>query len=442
MVLDGGEDERLASLRAALLKIPEFYGTYLFMEFFHRFTRIFVVKRSVEDSLKDVGFCLAFLGRWHQSIVEQLNGPAMANLKKNFITAETYKDCIIALNSLVLLVLYLKKVETETGVKQEWVPGRMSSRHVEYTFGFLRAISSGSIITALSAKESLHIKDCQMHMELLHGIKPTSGRRLPSQEAINTRSNQGISPALPDIEAIKMILDLGQTECETFLKKKVQIDGDEASVFDTLSRASQESMTFPLMPQQKTLVGRPQPFRGGTATVAAALQPNEGDYDADKEYDIDNLAGDDEESEDEDPLSTANPRRLHHVLGDIESRGDGSAADSVERRDIFSLARYFSSVFEKQKKDRAGGRFYGQHLHASIGTLESKGDEEYFSDEDDFAALYQEDPNDPSTAYIEIGRAEGFTVQGKKGGPEVRHEVRVCFVFLTLIIKIGTNQSI
>ena len=56
-------------LRWWIAAVPEYFGNYLWVEFIHRYTRIFVVSgRTVDECIVDAGFCITFLGRWQQSI--------------------------------------------------------------------------------------------------------------------------------------------------------------------------------------------------------------------------------------------------------------------------------------------------------------------------------------------------------------------------------------
>ena len=63
----------VTTLRTALRAMPEYWGTYMFVEFLNRYERIFTVKgRSPAQCVVDAAFCLTFGGRWRQTMTSDV----------------------------------------------------------------------------------------------------------------------------------------------------------------------------------------------------------------------------------------------------------------------------------------------------------------------------------------------------------------------------------
>ena len=123
-------------VRDHLLADPRDYGTYLFVEFVHRYLRIFVIQeRTSRERVKDAIFCILFIAFWRRDIkIRQLanrgNLGTIASVTKNFITSQTATDVLITCNQVVLLSLLFKSRFPNVMIDLS----RMSSRFSEYVF--------------------------------------------------------------------------------------------------------------------------------------------------------------------------------------------------------------------------------------------------------------------------------------------------------------------
>lgn len=92
----------VTKVRDEMLQDDEYYGIYLYVEFCHRYLRIFVIKgRSPDDIVMDAAFCIMFIGFWRRDIKLRSH---CASLTHNFITTETARDVLISCNMAILLV--------------------------------------------------------------------------------------------------------------------------------------------------------------------------------------------------------------------------------------------------------------------------------------------------------------------------------------------------
>ena len=114
------------------------YGTYMFLEFVHRYLRIFVIRgRKPRDIIKDAVFCILFIGLWRRDIkLRRLSNQAtlgpnnVATLVENFITTQTATDVLITCNMVVLLsILFTRRFPN---IRMDL--SRISSRFSEYVF--------------------------------------------------------------------------------------------------------------------------------------------------------------------------------------------------------------------------------------------------------------------------------------------------------------------
>jgi len=170
-------------MRRAMDLQPEYYGTRLVLEFWHRcvcpiqtlqvlqkvllgnpfrfilyrYTSLFVVKNmDVRNVIINCGFCISFLGYWRKSIVNHTIQDL--SITSNFITAQTRQDVIISCNMIVLLVKYMRLWCQKHDVDLPLSAGRVSSRFSEYVFQFLRCSNkTSSKFSVLSGKHLLKL---------------------------------------------------------------------------------------------------------------------------------------------------------------------------------------------------------------------------------------------------------------------------------------------
>ena len=124
-------------VRPHLLSDPRTYCSYLFVEFVHRYLRIFVIQdRAPRDIISDAVFCILFIAFWRRDIslrqkADNTNiGVTTASLCKNFITSQTATDVLITCNMVVLASLLFRKRFPNV----RFDLSRMSSRFSEYVF--------------------------------------------------------------------------------------------------------------------------------------------------------------------------------------------------------------------------------------------------------------------------------------------------------------------
>lgn len=82
---EGANGTRVRELRDALLEDDSCYGTFLYVELWHRFAAIFTTETSAAEAVRLAASVLALLGFWEASITK-LKGQGMT-LKDNFITS-------------------------------------------------------------------------------------------------------------------------------------------------------------------------------------------------------------------------------------------------------------------------------------------------------------------------------------------------------------------
>lgn len=122
------------TIRRRLALTPEYRGLWWYLEFCHRFTRLFLVKGlDPREIAYGCGWCLSFLGYWHlaTSVGVKANTLSMA---KNFITMELWTDIASTLNSMLLLL----RVYHDHFPHVRFTPGRLSTKYCEHTFQGLR----------------------------------------------------------------------------------------------------------------------------------------------------------------------------------------------------------------------------------------------------------------------------------------------------------------
>jgi hypothetical protein len=130
----------------------DYRGLHLFLQFCHRFARIFLIRTlSPSEMLYECGWCLAFIGYWDMSVTHSKK----ETKKANFLTLETKVDIILLLNGMVLAI---KTFSTYHG-NIMFTPWRWSSCYAEHTFSALRlgCRSNDNRISALSGLTRVQI---------------------------------------------------------------------------------------------------------------------------------------------------------------------------------------------------------------------------------------------------------------------------------------------
>jgi hypothetical protein len=204
----------------------DYAGLLFFVMFFHRYLRIFVVKnRKPVEVLQDCGWCLAFLGYWHKSIVDF---GQKHNYASNFLTNETFQDMIISLNNVVLMVAFF--AQYLPNVKLGF--SRLSSRFVEYMFQYLRLGGPGHNINVCvgSALNKLRTFDALLELEskdlLLPDIK--SKRGMPrSKERIAKDWNKAEAGYYPNVDDLVKAIEAGVAELRDGVLKKSWGNGSD-----------------------------------------------------------------------------------------------------------------------------------------------------------------------------------------------------------------------
>ena len=123
-------------IRDFLKSNADTYGTYLYVEFCHRFLRPFVIKDTTPvHAAEDAAFCIMFIGLWHRDIDQWATNKNWKeqeanNRGVNCITNETCDDVLIACNMLIQVIVLFR--EKYPNVLIDF--SRLSSRFSEYVF--------------------------------------------------------------------------------------------------------------------------------------------------------------------------------------------------------------------------------------------------------------------------------------------------------------------
>lgn len=344
----------------------------------------------------------------------------MVDMRRNFLTLQTYHDIIIACNTVVLLALKLRHLQEE-GTVVEWLPSYFSSRFVEYVFAFLRS-SGGPRITALSGAQLLRIYDSQVINDMDTKLVRVGSRRTTQLEGSESAC------VYPTREHIEKLLDEGQLEAEELLKKKILRDGESLSVWGTLSKQSHPAECMTLLPSAPSAVS------AGRASAAEQhrIEAAGAEYDGDDEYDIqgarssdDGPVGDDEGEDAELNERRVGPARVDEDIAQEVDPALGAALaqlsgeqvdeDTEEFTDIAAIrlkCRELSSVYQQQVMDRQRGRFHGVQKQDEVGLTPAREDDGYISDEDFVAVVF----NEGEEAYLEYGVVLGLSRKVQKGG--------------------------
>lgn len=131
------EVRECSRVRDLLKESGETYGTYLFVEFCHRYLRIFLIHgRSPKNVIEDAAFCILFIGLWRRDIdlrskasAGQL-GPKASTLQANCLSYQTCTDVLVTCNSVILGAMLFSKEYPKFVCDF----GRMSSKFSEYVF--------------------------------------------------------------------------------------------------------------------------------------------------------------------------------------------------------------------------------------------------------------------------------------------------------------------
>lgn len=131
--------QEVTTIREKLEKMKVERGTYMFIEFAHRYLRIFLLQgQTPEQCIEDAAFCINFIGFWTRDIelrakaAEGQEGPNQFTLKDNCLTRETCQDILISCNNVILLARIFSEDEHLSKVKVDM--SRLSSRFSEYLF--------------------------------------------------------------------------------------------------------------------------------------------------------------------------------------------------------------------------------------------------------------------------------------------------------------------
>ncbi|GAX85923.1 hypothetical protein CEUSTIGMA_g13339.t1 [Chlamydomonas eustigma] len=124
----------------------ENYGLYMFLEFGHRYLRMFLERRPI-DIVKDAAFCIMFIAFWRRDIdirarasAADTNGPRTARYDSNCLTSQTCHDIVFTCTGLILSVKLLREQFPSTKIDFS----RFSSGFSEYFFQALRSCTKTS----------------------------------------------------------------------------------------------------------------------------------------------------------------------------------------------------------------------------------------------------------------------------------------------------------
>jgi hypothetical protein len=219
----------VTTIRDVMKNTPEYFGLYMFLEFCHRFTCIFVLKDiSIRDILINCAFCLTFVGYWDMSVHEN----PQCTRRCNFITKET-KDDIIMLMNVVILSIKLYSIHFPN---VRFVVNMMSSRFNEYAFQGLRlgAHSNNNRISALDGLNRIEIMQGMILAEHgkfhLQGLK--SKRGMPkSTERIDKSWNRMPDGYYPTEPRLLSLLDEGVQQAMLLFTTKLTGPGTGGEVY-------------------------------------------------------------------------------------------------------------------------------------------------------------------------------------------------------------------
>jgi hypothetical protein len=207
------------TIRSAMKCTPEYFGLYLFLEFCHCFTSIFVIKNiSIKDIITNCTFCLTFLGYWDMSVHEN----PQCTRRVNFITKETRDDILMLMNVVILTI----KMFSIHYPNVKFVPSMMSSRFNEYAFQGLRlgANNNNNRISPLDGLNRIEIVQGMILAEHgkvhLQGLK--SKRGMPkSTERIDHQWDKQPVGYYPSEGTMREYMDTGVAQVLALLKTEL-----------------------------------------------------------------------------------------------------------------------------------------------------------------------------------------------------------------------------
>ncbi|GAX84874.1 hypothetical protein CEUSTIGMA_g12295.t1 [Chlamydomonas eustigma] len=228
------------NIRKALLSSPaDNYGLYLFIEFGHRYLRMFLLKdRQPIDIIKDAAFCIMFIGFWRRDIdlraaeadKDAAVGAKSARYDSNCLTPQTCHDIVFTCTLLILSTKMFK--EHFPRVKIDF--SKFSSRFSEYFFQTLRSCTKTS--NKVNAAQYAHIVKGVV-VSLMHGgqqnMKTTSAnsmslpvlqskRGMPkSQLCIDEDWNNAPADYWPDDMSISEAIDVSFNEIQCLFSKEL-----------------------------------------------------------------------------------------------------------------------------------------------------------------------------------------------------------------------------
>ena len=207
-------------------------GVFLYMTFFHVFTRIFLIKdRLPSDVLRDCGWCLAFLGYWDMSVTHSKgrDGKYRYNKKVNFLTLETKTDIIVLLNVVILAIRWFSIKYPNV----KFLPHRMSTKDVEHQFKELRfrMHNNDNRITAMSGMYVCEVGQGLLQLQSngvdrLSYFKPKrSVKGKDGMDKVDHEWNKMPNDYYPNLDEQVKLVDTGATDLTKLLKQEVSRDG-------------------------------------------------------------------------------------------------------------------------------------------------------------------------------------------------------------------------
>ena len=137
-------------IRDALLGHTSHRSNYLFIEFCHTFTRMFVIKGlSPREIILDASFCIMFLGFWRRDVESRFG--KKEGRSSHLLSRETHQDVLTTCMMLILSIKLFREVCPHVLFE----PSRMSSRFCEYVFQHARAVTKTS--SKFDALQFVHI---------------------------------------------------------------------------------------------------------------------------------------------------------------------------------------------------------------------------------------------------------------------------------------------
>jgi len=201
------------------------FGVYMFLTFMHKYTKIFLLPdMTIEDTLKECGWCLAFIGYWDMSLS---NSNGMYNKKQNFLTLQTKQDVIISLNVVVLSISFF----SQRFPNFKFNAHRLSSRPAEHKFKELRARihNNDTRITSLSGMYICEIDIGLLQMQVNGVVKVATFQ--PKRKLLGRKGkfddtwNKMPRTFYPSVAHQEELLTMGAHDLITLLRRPVRRAG-------------------------------------------------------------------------------------------------------------------------------------------------------------------------------------------------------------------------